>query len=107
MQFLAINTSGNTFPAVLLGKQRACVGIGGFPVEGLRSLSLVFTCSLVSRASTSFLIVSNHSLIFHTSSVEFRATCSQISLGSLDIIIGINKLPYCSGDTPNEASPRV
>ena len=107
MQFLALNTPGIFFPPFCLANNVLAVGIGGFPVEGLRSFSLVFTCSLVSRASTSFLIVSYNSSIFHTSSVEFRATCSRISLGSLDIIIGINKLPYCSGDTPNEASPRV
>ena len=107
MQFLAINTSGCIFPAVLLGKQRACGGNWRFSSRRLAVVFTCFTCLLVSRASTSFLIVSNNSSIFHTSSVEFRATCSRISLGSLDIIIGINKLPYCSGDTPNEASPRV
>ena len=109
MQFLAINTSGNIFPAILLGKQRACSGNWRF---SSRRLAVVFTCFYLlagfsSFNFNSFLIVSNKSSIFHTSCVEFRASCSRISLGSLDIIIGINKLPYCSGDTPNEASPRV
>ena len=41
MQFLAINTSGNIFPAVLLGKQRACGGNWRF---SSRRLAVFFTC---------------------------------------------------------------
>ena len=40
MQFLAINTSGNIFPAVLLGKQRACGGNWRF---SSRRLAVFFT----------------------------------------------------------------
>ena len=106
MQFLAINTSGNILPAILLGKQRACGGNWWF---SSRRLAVVFPCFYLLAGFSSFNFFLNRykSSIFHTSSVEFRAPSSRISLGSLDIIIGINKLPYCSGDTPNEASPRV
>ena len=44
----------------------------------------------------SHLVVSSNSSNFHTSVVDFRAISSRISCGSLDMIIGINKLPYCS-----------
>ena len=107
MQFLAINTSRKILSAILLGKQRACGGNWRFSSRRLAVFFTCFTCLLVSRASTSFLVGSNRSSIYHTSSVEFRATCSRISLGSLDIIIGINKLLYCSGDAPNESRSRV
>ena len=60
--------------------------------------SCVLTASLASHASTS-LIVSNNSSIFYTSLVDFHALFSCISLESLDIMIGINRLPH---STPPE-----
>ena len=60
-------------------------------VCGLR-WGLSFVPSQASLALTSCLITSNRSSIFHTFS-----SCT--SSGCLDVIIGINKLPYCSGFT--------
>lgn len=107
MQFLAINTS-NRFPAILFSKQRVCSGNWRF---SRRRLAVISACFHLLAGFSGFYFfldpVSSNSSIFQTSSFEFRATCSRISLGSLDMIIGINKPPYCSGDTSNEASPRV
>ena len=51
-------------------------------------------------------ITFNNSSIFHTESLEFLAICNLISDSNLDIMIGINRLPYWSDVTPSDAMPR-
>ena len=51
-------------------------------------------------------ITFENSSIFHTESLEFLAICNLISDSNLDIMIGINRLPYWSDVTPSDAMPR-
>ena len=87
MQFLAINTSRNILSAILLGKQRDCGRNWRF---SSRRLAVVFTCFyvLAGFSSFNFFFLNRYSIVHPL----FRARCSRTSLGSLDIIIEINKL---------------
>ena len=105
---IAVNTSRlkslpsviNSVFAVGINREEFEPWFGGFR----NGTSCVLTASLASHASTS-LIVSNNSSIFHTSLVDFHALFSRISLESLDIMIGINRLPHSWDDTPREERP--
>ena len=63
--------------------------------------------SLVSRASNYTRKVSKMSVIFQASPFDCLATRICISFGSFDMTIGINKVPYLFGDTPNASNPRT
>ena len=76
--------------------------VGGFELTGC---DLIFIPSLDSQASTSLSMTSINSSIFQCSSVSSRAAQSLRSLGSLDIIMGIKRLPYCSKVTSKAARP--
>lgn len=69
---------------------------------------LAFVTSPASLALISCPIVNNTSSNFHTSPTS-PFSClesgSRISFGSLDIIIGIKRLPYCSEATHKDSSP--
>ena len=63
-------------------------------VEACVFVLVIEAPSLTSQASSSILIVSKSSSMFQTVFDDFLAICNFISEGNLDIMIGINKLPY-------------
>ena len=65
--------------------------------------ALIF--SLISLASISPCMKSSKESISQTSWDVFLATCTRISAGSLAMIIGMSRLPYCSEFTPTASSP--
>ena len=109
--YLHLNWGGllvvNSF---LVTKEFAVGYLGGlfWYMEGLgfRS-SVILTLSLISRASTSSLIVSKSPSICQTELLVSLAIRTRTSPGILAIITGINNPPYCSEETPNEANPRT
>ena len=63
--------------------------------EGSLLVSLfALTCSLNSRAYTSFFIISNKSLTTQTYFSVLLAICKRTSLGNFDIMTGMRRLPY-------------